>query len=103
MKKQTRTKITSISFLIVLVYFLGITLSVEFLHKSNEDPAKCHDDCSACNWSRQLQDTSQTISAAQVCEQIQHTFFRFIITPEECSTFQSIVLANPLSRAPPVA
>lgn len=103
MKILHKKNITYISFLIILVYYAGISFSIEFLHNSHEDPTKYHDNCPACNWERQLQDTSQTISSAQVCEQIHQTFVRFLLIPEECLNFHSIILANPLSRAPPVA
>jgi len=103
MRKLARKKISNISFLIVLVYFSSISILVDFLHKPNEDPTKYHEDCPACIWARQLQDTNQTTSATQVCEQMHKTFVRFILIQEEDSNFQSIILANPLSRAPPVA
>ena len=102
MQKLARKKITSISFLIVLIYFSSISIFVDFFHKPNEDPTKCHDDCPACNWARQLQDTNQTTFAVQVCEQMHKTFVHFILNQEENSNFQSIILANPISRAPPV-
>ncbi len=52
-----------ISLLVGVMYF-GVTLFIDILH-NHQDITKFRDDCAACRWNDQSQDTSLSISSVQ--------------------------------------
>ena len=61
--------------LIVAFTYISITLAIDVLH-NHQDVGKLHDDCAACRWIDQSQDTSISTTAAQA----------FLIIPVLCGT-----------------
>jgi len=52
--------------LVVTVLYLLISVSIAYLHNHPHKLGKSHDNCPACRWEQQLQDTNQSTTVSEV-------------------------------------
>lgn len=88
-----------ICFIVIFIY-TGISIGVDICH-NHEDASSFHDDCAACRWLDQSQDTGSSITVVQVFMFSPDTKAPNFIIFDESSLPTQFYWFNFLTRSPP--